>query len=114
MDAMKALGIVRTSPIYADAAEPKDILDMRRMGWNVIAAQKGPDSVRNGIKFVKQFDVFVDEKSLNLLREAENYRWALDQFKNPTDEPEDKNNHLMDAIRYALTKIQKPTGMRVI
>ena len=60
-------------------------------------------------------DVFVDEKSVNLLREAENYRWALDQFKNPTDEPEDKNNHALDALRYALTtRLQKPTGLRVI
>lgn len=113
-DKMKALGIKKSDPIYADSAEPKDILDLKRMGWNFIAARKGPDSVRNGIKFVKEFDVYVDESSLNLLREAENYRWALDQHKRPTDQPEDKDNHLMDAIRYALDKIKKPTGMRVI
>lgn len=111
---LSALGIKKTSPIYADSAEPKDILDMRRMGWNVIASQKGPDSVMNGIKYVKQFDVYVTENSLNLWKESENYRWRLDQNKMPTNEPEDKDNHLMDAIRYALDKIKKPSGLRVI
>ncbi len=111
---LTALGISKTAPIYADSAEPKDINDMRRMGWNVIAAQKGSDSVMNGIKFVKQFDVFVTENSLNLWKESENYRWRLDQNKMPTNEPEDKDNHLMDALRYSLDKIKKPTGLRII
>jgi phage terminase large subunit len=87
---------------------------MKRLGWNIIAAQKGPDSVRNGIKFVKEYKVSVTEKSLNLWKESENYKWRLDQFKMPTNEPEDSNNHLMDAIRYAMDKIKKPTGLRVI
>lgn len=108
------LGISKTAPIYADSAEPKDILDMKRMGWNVIAAQKGADSVMNGIKFVKDYDVYVTENSLNLWKESENYRWRLDQYKMPTNEPEDKHNHLMDAIRYAMDKIKKPSGLRVI
>jgi phage terminase large subunit len=108
------LGISKTAPIYADSAEPKDILDMRRMGWNVIAAQKGADSVMNGIKFVKEYDVYVTENSLNLWKESENYRWRLDQYKMPTNEPEDKHNHLMDSIRYAMDKIKKPSGLRVL
>jgi phage terminase large subunit len=111
---LTALGIKKTSPIYADSAEPKDILDMRRMGWNVIAAQKGPDSVMNGIKYLKQFDIFVEENSVNLWKESENYRWRLDQYKMPTNEPEDKDNHLMDALRYAMDKLKKPSGLRVI
>lgn len=102
---MDDLGISRRSPIYADSAEPKDILDMRKMGWNIVGAQKGPDSVRNGIKFVKDKEVFATERSNNLWKESEDYRWRLDQYKMPTNEPEDKNNHLMDAIRYGLDHI---------
>jgi phage terminase large subunit len=108
------LGIKKTAPIYADSAEPKDIIDMRRMGWNVIAAQKGPDSVLNGIKYLKQFDIFVTEDSGNLWKESENYRWRLDQYKMPTNEPEDKDNHLLDALRYSIDKIKKPSGLRII
>jgi phage terminase large subunit len=111
---LTALGISKTAPIYADSSEPKDIKDMKLMGWNVIAAQKGADSVRNGIKFVKDYEVFATENSLNLWKEVESYRWALDQYKVPTNEPEDDNNHLMDAIRYAMDKIKKPTGLRII
>lgn len=111
---MSDLGISRHAPIYADSAEPKDILDMRRLGWNVIAAQKGADSVRNGIKFIKDYDVFVTENSLNLWKESENYKWRLDQYKMPTNEPEDSNNHLMDALRYAMDKVKKPSSLRVI
>ena len=102
---MEDLGISKRSPIYADSAEPKDIQDMRKMGWNIVGAQKGPDSVRNGIKFVKDKEVFVTERSKNIWKESEDYRWRLDQNKIPTNEPEDKNNHLMDAIRYGLDHI---------
>lgn len=111
---MFEIGISRTAPIYADSAEPKDIKDLKGMGWNVIAAQKGADSVRNGIKFVKEYDVFASENSINLWKEVENYKWRLDQYKMPTNEPEDANNHLMDAIRYAMDKIKKPSGMRIV
>lgn len=111
---MKDLGISRTAPIYADSAEPKDIEQMKRLGWNVKASVKGADSVRNGIKFLQQMEVFVTENSLNLWKESEKYRWRLDQYKKPTDEPEDKDNHLMDAIRYAMDKIKKPSGLRII
>ena len=87
---------------------------MKRLGWNVKPSVKGNDSVRNGIKFLQQHEVFVTENSLNLWKESENYRWRLDQYKKPTEEPEDKDNHLMDAIRYAMDKIKKPAGLRVI
>lgn len=111
---MTDLGIAKHAPIYADSAEPKDIKEMRQLGWNVIPAQKGPDSVRNGIKFVKEYEVFATETSKNLWKEVEDYKWRLDQNKLPTNEPEDANNHLMDALRYAMDKVKKPSGMRVI
>lgn len=111
---MTDLGISKTAPIYADSAEPKDILDLRRMGWNVIAAQKGADSVMNGIKFLKEYNVIIPETSLNLWKEAENYRWRLDQYKMPTNEPEDNWNHALDALRYAMDKIKKPSGIKFL
>ena len=111
---MLELKIPRNAPIYADSAEPKDIKDLKVRGWNIIAAQKGPDSVRNGIKFVKDYNVYVTENSLNLWKEVENYKWRLDQYKMPTNEPEDAHNHLMDAIRYAIDKVRIKTGLRIV
>jgi len=109
-------GISKTAPIYADSAEPKDIEDLKRRphGWNVIGAQKGPDSVRSGIKNLNEYQIFVTEKSVNLWKESEEYKWRLDQNKMPTNEPEDKHNHLMDALRYAMDKVKKPSGLRIV
>jgi len=67
-DLMESLGISKRAPIYADSAEPKDILELKRMGWNIMPAQKGADSVRNGIKFVKEFD---DMASMDIIAKAE-------------------------------------------
>lgn len=114
-DRMTALGIKKSSRIYADPAEPKSIRELRLYGWNIIEAEKGPDSILNGIKFIKQYNVHVPEKSKNLWHENENYKWALDQEKNPTNVPVDMYNHLMDAIRYGfVTKMKRPQGIRII
>ncbi len=112
---LTALGIKKTSRIYVDSAEPKSWEELRRLGWNVIKAQKGPDSITSGINFIKEYTVHATEKSFNLWNEYENYHWVLDQEKRSTNDAEDKFNHLMDAIRYAMDKIRKPApGLKVI
>jgi len=109
------LKISRTALITADNAQPKDIEDMRRKGWNFVACVKGPGSVKSGIKFLKQYDIFVTEGSKAIWTEYENYAYALDQFKNPTDDPIDSFNHAIDGMNYGMDKvrIKKPT-LRVI
>jgi phage terminase large subunit len=104
-----ALGLSRSSEVYADSAEPKSIEELRRLGWNIKESVKGADSIRAGINFLQSMEVYYVETDTELVYEKNNYRWALDAQKNPTDKPEDKNNHLMDAIRYAVyTKLNKP------
>jgi phage terminase large subunit len=98
--AMDCLGVKKHSEIYADCAEPKSIEELRRMGWNVIESVKGADSVNAGINWLLSKQVHYVETSQNLIKEKNNYRWALDVRKEPTNRPEDKNNHLMDAARY--------------
>lgn len=100
-DRMDDLGISRSAPIYADCANPKDIKDMQDKGWNIIDAQKPPGSIMSGIRYLKGRDIFVTERSQNIWFENMEYKWRLDQQKQPLDEPADKNNHAMDAIRYA-------------
>lgn len=114
-DRMKAIGISKSAKIYADCAEPKSIKDLRSLGWNIIEAKKGPGSIISGIKFVKEYSVNGTERSVNLWKENENYKWELDQHKNPTNDPVDDNNHLMDAIRYALTmRLQRSAKISII
>lgn len=98
--AMDVLGVKKDAEIYADCAEPKSIEELKRMGWNVKESVKGADSVNAGINWLLSKKVHYVETSVNLAREKNNYRWALDARKEPTNKPEDKNNHLMDAARY--------------
>ncbi|GAB2582373.1 PBSX family phage terminase large subunit [Spirosoma areae] len=99
---------VGSRPIIADSAEPKSISLLRSKGFNVIAARKGADSVRYGIKTMQGLQFFYTEESKNIALEYQEYRWQLDKNKEPTDEPEDKNNHAMDGLRYG--EITDPWG----
>lgn len=112
--ALRNLKIPKSAPIVADSAQPKDIEDMRRKGWNFVPAKKGSGSIKSGIKFIQQYNVYLTERSVNTWNEVESYAWALDQHKHPTDDPIDKFNHAMDAINYGMDRIRHKTGMRVI
>lgn len=98
---MRRLGVPEDAVIYADEAEPKSIAELCSYGWNVIKGEKGKDSVKAGVDYLLGKEVFYTEESANVRSETENYVWALDKNKNPTNEPKDENNHAMDAIRYA-------------
>ena len=86
--------------IKADAAEPKSIAELNNLGINAIPAQKGPDSILHGIKWLKGFEIIVDPKCKGLIEELGLYRWKVDKLDNPLNIPEDKNNHYIDALRY--------------
>lgn len=92
----------KDSIIFADSAEPKSIAEIKKDGWNVRPAIKGSDSVRAGIDMLLSKEVYYVETSENLRKEQEEYRWALDRDKNPTNTPIDAFNHLMDAGRYGI------------
>lgn len=72
-------------------------------GWNIYPALKPPGSITAGIKKIMDFEVFVTQESSNLWTEYSSYIWATDKDKNPTNDPEDNNNHLIDGIRYVVT-----------
>lgn len=68
-------------------------------GFYILASIGGPGSIESGIKATKDMEVYVTEDSINIWNEYRSYKWALDKDKNPTNTPEDKNNHHMDWIR---------------
>jgi phage terminase large subunit len=68
-----------------------------------IAARKGPNSILPGINKLKEYEIFYTESSLNIKMERERYMWIIDpDTGKPLNEPVDHDNHLMDAIRYAV------------
>lgn len=99
---MNQLGVPKSAKIYGDSAEPKSNQELRDEGFNVIDAEKGPDSVRKGIDYMLDLEVFYTEDSANIAKEQQEYKWALDKNKEPTNDPIDDFNHGMDATRYGL------------
>ena len=106
---LPSIGIVRNySQLIADSAEPKSIEDLYRAGYNIKAADKGPDSVRKGIDTIKGFTVHVTKRSVNLIKELRNYSWVTDKEGKATNKPIDAYNHAIDAARYAAMKLVIP------
>lgn len=95
--------------ITADCAEPKSIDELHGLGLSRIrGAKKGKDSVNNGIQWIQDFQIIIHPRCVNFLTEISQYQWKKDKFGKALNEPEDDNNHLMDAMRYALERfIQK-------
>lgn len=94
----------------ADSAEPKSIDEIKSYGVNIQPAEKGPDSVRNGIQMVQGQRIAVTKRSINIIKEYRNYLWKVDKDGKIINEPEHAWSHSMDAIRYGLTSLlNKPT-----
>ena len=96
-------GLSRTTKIYADPAEPKSITALCRYGLNVLAAIKGADSIEYGYRELLNVNWSVCDDADDFWRELEDHAWEIDQHGNPTDWPENANNHLIDSARYAYT-----------
>jgi phage terminase large subunit len=94
--------------VSADNAEPKSIAELRQLGLNIVPCAKGKDSIAHGIQRIKQYNLKVDYASPNLIKELQSYKWAENKdgsLKNPP-KPVDYNNHLIDALRYIVTKLK--------
>ena len=96
----------KRTPIYADCAEPKSIADIEDGGFNVIAADKDApvksDKLNFQILWLQGWKLFVTKDSINLITELRNYVWAKDRDGKLLNQPIDKFNHLLDALRYAV------------
>jgi len=99
---MVNLGVSENTITYADNAEPKSIEEIRLEGRNIEPTVKGQDSIKAGIDMLLDKEVYYTESSVNIAREVQEYIWTLDRNKEPTNEPIDKFNHAIDAVRGAI------------
>lgn len=90
-------------PITADSARPETISHMQKNGFPKIrAAIKGAKSIEDGIEWLKSFDVVVHPRCKHLIDELTLYSYKTDQLTGDVlPVLEDKNNHVIDALRYA-------------
>lgn len=98
--------------IYADSAEPKSNAEMRDdFGFKkLFGVKKGPDSVEFGEQWLDDLDfICIDpNRTPNIAREFENIDYQVDRDGNPKPRLEDKDNHTIDATRYALSDDMRP------
>lgn len=95
--------------IHMDNSRPETISYLKRKGLNTFPCVKGPNSVEEGIRFLRSFrHIFIHSDSRNFRDEAENYKYKIDPL---TEEILpiiiDKHNHCWDALRYALQPVMK-------
>jgi phage terminase large subunit len=100
-DKLNRMGIGKIE-IFADSAEPRLNEELYRMGFNIKAVKKGPDSISFGIKQMMNWDLVATKDSTNLINELYSYEWQTDKEGNTIDKPIDAYNHLIDALRYAV------------
>lgn len=98
----------------ADSAEPKSIEEIKQFGVTVLPAEKGPDSIRNGIAIVQDQKISLTQRSVDTIKEYRNYVWVKDKDGRILNEPSDIWNHSMDGIRYAITSIRRPKLSNVV
>lgn len=101
--AIKAENKLNT-PITCESAEPRSNDELRSRGLKVITAKKGPGSVEHGISWLQNLDeIIIDPvRCPNVKREFYEYEYTPDGNGGFRDGFPDKNNHTIDAVRYAL------------
>ena len=87
------------SLIVADSAEPRLISELQSLGLNIVPTIKGQGSVTFGIALLQDYDLIITPESINLIKELNNYCW----LEKKSNTPIDAHNHLIDALRYAVS-----------
>lgn len=92
-------GVVR-----CDSADPRMIAQLRERGVNAVAVKKGPGSVAAGIRWLQErSEIVIDpERCPNAAREFSSYEYPPAPGGGFLSEFPDRDNHLIDALRYAM------------
>lgn len=101
MIANKLKDKIREDYIYCDSAEPKSIRELQLLGIRALPVKKGKGSINFGIDWLRRHTIIINENCINTKREFELYRYKQVNGM-AINVPVDKDNHLIDAIRYAL------------
>jgi phage terminase large subunit len=83
--------------IIGDNAEPRLITELKHQGNNVVPCVK--HKITEGIEMIRDYELIIDENSVDLIKELNNYCW----LERKSETPIDKYNHALDALRYAVS-----------
>ena len=101
-------------PMVADSARPETINHLRKNGFpKITSAIKGARSVEEGVEFLKSFDIVVHPRCKHLIDELTLYSFETDKLTSEVlPKLADKDNHVIDALRYALEGARRASGVR--
>lgn len=111
-DALIEYGITGTDRITADSAEKKSVQDYREYGLDCRAAIKGPGSVDYSHKWLQSLtQIVIDpDRCPDTAAEFLNYEYDRDRAGEVISGYPDRNNHHIDAVRYAMESVWKRRG----
>jgi phage terminase large subunit len=105
----------RKYTITADSARPETVSYMRRAGFKIIPAIKGPGSIEDGVEFLKSFDIVVHPRCKHIADELTLYAYKTDPLTGEIlPVLEDKHNNGIDALRYALEALRRMAPKTVV
>lgn len=88
--------------IISDNSEPRLLAAMKDdYGINVKPTIKRSGSILSGIALMQDYDIIVDNNSIEIIKELNNYVWH-----HRNEKPIDRWNHRLDSIRYALQYLE--------
>lgn len=91
-----------SSIVTCDSSEPKSVAEFKTLRVNARSAKKGPGSIEYGIKFTQGLEIIIHPRCQNFKNEISKYKYKEDKNGNVLPIPVDKDNHLIDALRYSL------------
>jgi phage terminase large subunit len=97
-------------PITADSANPQSISYLQRFGFNIKPSIKGTGSVEEGVNFLKSYDIVVHPRCVHVIDELSSYSYMTDKkTEEVLPKLEDKKNHTIDSLRYAVEDLRLST-----
>ena len=92
--------------------EEKSIADLRTFGYMMYEAIKGPGSVHEGLKWLASLShIYIDAKRCpTSFKEFMGYEYDRDKDGNVITGYPDKDNHSIDAVRYAMERVWRRRG----
>lgn len=88
--------------VVCDSSEPKSIRELQLLGINAVPAEKGRDSVNFGIQWLSRQEIIINRKCQGVINEFQKYQWKKSRGGESLPIPADRDNHHIDALRYAL------------
>lgn len=99
-----------------DSSDPRMITELYDRGVRAIGVKKGPGSVEHGMRWLQNLGkIIIDPKRTpNIAKEFAAYEYETDKNGDFLPEYPDKDNHTIDATRYALEEVMAKRSVKAV